>query len=425
MSDNVRIKNDNRLGKKNLAGDSVCLAFIGTAISKELCERSSTCSVAGNKYQLGIIRGLEKAFDRPIHVVSVWPVAMYPHSRTIFSPWQTCRVGNLITARMIPFVNLPILKQVTMLLSIFAHLVVWLLRERKSDKRIVLVYNVFSPFSLAVLGATKLMGGTPIAIVADLPYNIYNFKGYVSGLLQRIDFFIQTHILNSFTAIIPLTQQIARDFAPRRPALVIEGGVEVDEMERIDARDNEYTSASTMGEKIILYSGALNDINGIELLLSAFRLLSGSQYRLHIYGRGPAESIVCMAAVQDKRIFYEGVLPNIEIKCKQTHATVLVNPRPSYREITRYTFPSKLLEYLISGSPTITTVLPGIPKEYYPYLYFVYDETPDGLAQVIQEVCSRDPNELKKFGQRAREFIFKNKNWEYQGKRIYDFICNL
>ena len=425
MSDNVRIKDNNYHGKKNLAGNSVCLAFIGTTISKELCEQLSACSVAGNKYQLGIIRGLEKAFDRPVHVVSVWPIAMYPRSRTIFSPGQTCCVGNLTTARMIPFVNLPILKQVTMLLSVFTHLVIWLLQKRKSDKRIVLVYNVFSPFSLAVLGATKLMGGTPIAIVADLPYNIYNFKGYVSGLLQRIDFFIQTHIINSFNAIIPLTQQIARDFAPRRPALVIEGGVEVDEMERIDVRDTEYMSASTMGEKIILYSGALNDINGIELLLSAFRLLLGSQYRLHIYGRGPAESIVCKAAVQDKRIFYGGVLPNIEIKCKQAQATVLVNPRPSYREITRYTFPSKLLEYLISSRPTVTTVLPGIPKEYHPYLHLVYNETPEGLAKVIKEVCSKESSELNKFGQRAREFVLRNKNWEYQGKCIYDFICNL
>ena len=409
------------LGVKDLK-----IAFIGSVVSEKICLQLPACSIAGNKYQLGLIRGLEKAFGRPVHVISVWPVAMYPHSHTIFSPRRTYHVGNLTTARLIPFINLPILKQVTLLLSIFRHLVVWLWRGRKSDKRIVLVYNVFAPFSLAVLGATALVGGRPVAVVADLPHDVYDFKGVVHGLLQRIDFFIQTHVINRFVAIIHLTRQIAQDFAPGRPALLVEGGVEIDdEMERINVQDVKYTSASPIGDKIILYSGALNDINGVELLLSAFRLLTDTRYRLHIFGRGPMESLVHKAVTQDKRIFYGGVLPNPEIRHKQARATVLVNPRPSYREITKYTFPSKLIEYLISGRPTITTVLPGIPKEYYPYLYFVYNETPEGLAQVIQKVCSKDSNELNKFGQRAREFVLKNKNWEFQGKRIYDFICNL
>jgi len=401
------------------------IAFVGSIVSEKLCLQLPACSVAGNKYQLGLIRGLEKAVGQPLHVISVWPIAVYPHSRTIFSPRRTYHVGNLTTARLIPFINLPILKQVTILLSIFLHLVVWLWRERKSDKRIVLVYNVFAPFSLAVLGATALMGGRTVAVVADLRYDVYDFKGIVHGLLQRIDFFIQTHVITRFAAIIPLTRQIAQDFAPRRPALVIEGGVENREIKQIGICTIKSIQKTYLDKKIIFYSGALNDINGVDLLISAFRLLSDLQYSLHIYGRGPAEPIVYKAVAQDKRIFYGGVLSNSEIMRKQSQATVLVNPRPSYREITKYTFPSKLLEYLISGRPTITTVLSGIPEEYYPYLYLVYDETPNGLAQVIQEICSKNFDELKEFGQRARTFIFKNKNWEYQGKRIYDFICNL
>ena len=401
------------------------IAYVGVLIPKDLCERSPACSVAGNKYQDSLIRGLERALGQPLHVISVWPVAMYPRSRTIFLPRRTCRVGTLTTARLIPFLNLPILKQVTMLLSIFVHLVVWLWRERKSAKRVVLVYNVFAPFSLAVLGATALLGGSPVAVVADLPHDVYDFKGVVRGLLQRTDFFIQTHVINRFAAIIPLTHQIVQDFAPGRPALVVEGGVEADEMERIDARDAQPTSASPMDEKVILYSGSLNDINGVYLLISAFRLLADPQYRLHIFGRGPMESLVREAVTQDKRIFYGGVLSNLEIRHKQAQAMCLVNPRPSYRKITRYTFPSKLLEYLASGRPTITTALPGIPEEYYPYLYLLRDETPEGLAQLIQEVCSKDPAELERFGQRAREFVLQNKNWIRQGQRIYEFISTL
>ena len=106
MSENVKIKVNNRLGEKTLVKESVRLAFVETAISKELCARSSGCSVAGNKYQLGLIKRLEKAFGRSVYVISVRPVAMYPRSRTIFSPQKTSRVSNLTMAILIPFFNL-------------------------------------------------------------------------------------------------------------------------------------------------------------------------------------------------------------------------------------------------------------------------------------------------------------------------------
>jgi len=401
------------------------IAFVGTAISEKLCEQEPACSSAGNKFQLSLIMGLEKALGQSLHVISVWPVSMYPRSRMIFSPCQTCQVGTLTTARLVPFLNLPVLKQVSMMLSIFSHLVVWLWRERKSDKRVVLVYNVFTPFSLAVLGATALLGGRPVAVVADLPHDIYDFKGGICGLLQRIDFFIQTHVIKRFAALIPLTHHIAQDFAPGRSALVVEGGIDKVEVKQIGRHSIQSTSALPIVEKIILYSGALNDLNGIDLLIQAFQFLSESEFCLHIFGRGPLEPLVREAAAQDKRIFYGGVLPNAEIKLRQAQATCLVNPRPSYRKVTHYTFPSKLLEYLVSGCPTITTALPGIPEEYYPYVYLLRDETPEGLAQIIQDVCSKDPAELEQFGQRAREFVLHNKNWTLQGQRIYEYICSL
>jgi glycosyltransferase involved in cell wall biosynthesis len=46
----------------------------------------------------------------------------------------------------------------------------------------------------------------------------------------------------------------------------------------------------------------------------------------------------------------------------------MLNPRdPSWRG-TPYSFPSKLLEYLTTGKPIISTRLPGIPAEYFEVL---------------------------------------------------------
>jgi glycosyltransferase involved in cell wall biosynthesis len=412
-------------GPSSSSATGLEIALVGTAISVEWCERSDACSSAGNRYQLGLIRGLESALGHALHVLSVRPVVMHPRSKTILDGGGTCRVGDLSVAKLVPFINRPVFKQFTILLSLVMQLSAWLWRERGASKRVVLVYNCFSPFSLAVLGATRLWGGTPVAIVADLPHDVYDFKGVVRGLLQRIDFHIQTHVIRRFTAIIPLTRQIAQDYAPERPALVVEGGIQADEVEQTNALGLQPASSQTTREKIILYSGALNAINGIDLLIRAFRLLPDPQYRLHVFGRGPMEPLLHEAAEQDKRILYGGVLPNSEIRRRQVQATVLVNPRPSDREITQYTFPSKLLEYIASGRPTVTTALPGIPEEYYPYVFLARDETPEGLASAIRGVCERDQIELTEFGERARQFVLGEKTWSRQGERIHDFLCGL
>lgn len=401
------------------------VAFVGSAISEELFHQTNACSSAGNKYQLGLLRGFEAVVLQPLYVISTQPVAMYPHSHVVLSRTGTSRVSDLTVAKLIPFLNVPVLKQATILLSVFKHLTGWLWQTRKSKKCVVIVFNVFSPFSLSVLAATALFGGTPVAIVADLPHDVYDFKGNWRGLLQRIDFYIQTHSIRRFAAVIPLTRQIAEDFALGLPVLVIEGGVDIGMVENMDTVSTHSRSTVTTHEKVIFYSGSINDINGVDLLIQAFQLLSDPLYRLHIFGQGPMLPMVREAMDQDKRIHYGGVLSNPEIMRRQTQATVLVNPRPSHRKITRYTFPSKVLEYMVSGRPTITTVLPGIPEDYYPYLYLLRDETPNGLAQLIEDVCSEGAVELEQRGQLARDFVLQNKNWICQGERIYEFVSKL
>ncbi len=103
----------------------------------------------------------------------------------------------------------------------------------------------------------------------------------------------------------------------------------------------------------------------------------------------------------------------------------LLNARPTDQLITRYTFPSKLREYMLSGRPVITTALPGIPKDYLDCVYVLSEETPEGLARLLRYVCVKPAFELAEFGSRAREFILQTRNWSIQGRRVYEFICKL
>lgn len=80
------------------------------------------------------------------------------------------------------------------------------------------------------------------------------------------------------------------------------------------------------------------------------------------------------------------------------------------------------MEYMASGTPLLTTNLPGMPKEYHPYVFLFKEETVDGYAEAIRSALSYSERELVSFGRKAREFVLLNKNNVGQGKRVLEFI---
>ena len=96
--------------------------------------------------------------------------------------------------------------------------------------------------------------------------------------------------------------------------------------------------------------------------------------------------------------------------------------RFSTEEFTKYSFPSKNMEYMASGTPLLTTKLPGMPKEYHHYVFLFKEETIDGYATAIREALSLSDEDLRSLGQKASQFVLLNKNNVQQGKRLLDFI---
>ena len=80
------------------------------------------------------------------------------------------------------------------------------------------------------------------------------------------------------------------------------------------------------------------------------------------------------------------------------------------------------MEYMASGTPLLTTNLPGMPKEYHNYVFLFKEETVEGYADTIREILSKPETELISFGLKAKKFVLENKNNNAQGKRIIDFI---
>ena len=109
----------------------------------------------------------------------------------------------------------------------------------------------------------------------------------------------------------------------------------------------------------------------------------------------------------------------------QKKATVLINPRHSADEYTKYSFPSKTMEYMASGTPTLMAHLASIPQEYESHLFFFDDESIEGMKKKIIEVCEKSQSELEIFGKAASKFILEEKNEMKQAKKIVDMINRL
>jgi len=157
-------------------------------------------------------------------------------------------------------------------------------------------------------------------------------------------------------------------------------------------------------------------------LVDGFRKANIENAQLHIYGPGDYVEELQQIAQMDPRVVYGGMLMNSEIVEKEMEATLLVNPRPTNEEYVKYSFPSKTMEYMASGTPVLTTVLPGMPKEYHPYVYLLEDETSEGIAEALKAVLGNSDEVLFQKGQQARNFILDNRNNVIQAQKILEMV---
>lgn len=251
--------------------------------------------------------------------------------------------------------------------------------------------------------AAKLKGCRCVGIITDLP----------DMLGQGMSAKIANYVIRHCTDYVLLTEAM-NDYIqnPGRPYVVLEGHADI-AMEALEPSLDKKGN-----DRIILYAGSLSRKYGLGDLVDGFRQADLPNTRLHIYGAGDYAEELEAIAKEDPRIYYGGMLLSGEVVPKELEATLLVNPRPTNEEFVKYSFPSKTMEYMATGTPVLTTVLPGLPKEYYPHVYFIKEENASGIARALQQTLAASDEELLEKGLKAREFVLKERNNIVQAEKI-------
>ena len=349
------------------------------------------------KYHRLLIEGLAKH-------VKVDVAANPPVNRNVMNKAFVClskeEAGGAVY-HYLPAIRNPILKMAVVGIGTFFQT----LSLSKKDS-VVMVDVLQRVTAFSALLASRLRRIPCVAIITDLPDMLGG-----GGFFVKMGNFVIRHA----TGYVLLTQAMNTYIQnENKPYVVLEGHADITMADRIPSLERKKKN------RTVLYAGSVCAQYGLKNLVDGFRMADIPNARLEIYGPGDYVQELQRIAAEDDRIFYGGMLLSSEVVDKEMEATLLVNPRPTDEEFVKYSFPSKTMEYMASGTPVATTVLPGMPEEYHPYVYLFRDESAEGIAKTLQEVFENDDQTLFNKGQEARKFVLDTRNNVIQAAKIVE-----
>ena len=372
---------------------------------------------AANALQWNIIDGFEENDFGTMKIVNYLPVDAYPNGYTdkfiedfSFSHTDKYNEGDI----NIRCCNLFGIKRFINIFYFKKHIKKW--AKQKTDKQKVLFsYTANSMFlSLARL-AKKVNPDIQVAcLIADIPeYSTVSVLTGFKKLYHDYEVRKTASLYGVVDKFILLTEHMAERLGLKAPFIVMEGIATTNEVEFDGQQDYD---------KYILYTGLLNKRFGLCNLVDAFSMIDDEKVKLILCGTGDAEDYIAQKQKDDKRIITLGRVDRVKALQLQKGAAILVNPRQNNEDFTKFSFPSKNLEYLSSGIPTVAYKLDGIPDEYDDYIIYPADDSVEALRDELVRLLDMSEDERRVLGETAKSFVCANKCKKSQAKRIIDFL---
>ena len=397
------------------------ILYIGTVTNNEWFEEmvsnsSSQPSAAPQTFENTLLRGIKNNGFENIECLTFPMIAAYPKSRFLYWGKEKQVLDCGVQTTFIPAINLKGIKMFSQLISSRNLIKKWLEENRNEAEVCVLMYSIYGPIAKNVVNLCRKYNRKCVAFVPDLPEHMYMAKKGIGKFVSRFYVASVKKIQGKFSGYIYLTEAMRERISNTKPYIVVEGLAD----EEIFAPQPKYGKKSS----VVMYAGAVSKTFGVDRLTEGFRK-SNIDAQLHIYGSGEYVGELKAICLKDERIKYMGRVSHSEILQKEREAELLLNLRNPSDDFTKYSFPSKTMEYMASGTPVLTTRLEGIPEEYFKYCYSVNDNNVDTVKNELERIFSLSPTERKELGERAKSFIKDNKTGEIQAGRILNFLESL
>lgn len=390
--------------------------FIGFTLPRDIAIQlyriDSMPAVQTTKFAWSFVDALRAGFTS-VHLLSFSPVQSYPRGRKIiFRSYSFARDG--VTGRHVGFVNLLVFKHLTRLFQLFVGVRPDVLAQRPD---VVFLHGVHSP--VLIFGAYLARKGfCVIPVLTDPPGVIIRLDSAFVRALKRLDRMIVRRLLSEFSGVIALADGIPDRLGIDLPRLVFPGivGNEIGgrHVAAVLPQPN-YPSPQ------VIYAGTVSASYGLRWLVGAARLLP--HVRFSLFGTG--DLIEEIKDMNLPNVALHGFVAPEDLMARLTGASLLVNCRPSDDQVAAMSFPSKLIEYALTGVPVLTTRLPSIPSHLREAFLYVAAETDHGFAAAITKALSASPSERQAQGAKARSLVVGAYSAPAIGAAITDFAMNL
>ncbi len=376
---------------------------------------NSKCGLQGaaNAYQWNLIDGMDEIAHCPVDILNSLPVGSYPkyYNKLILRTRKWCHKEGAADKEL-GTLNFPLLKQMIRSYAFYKEVKVWC-EKNKDDDIFILSYSLYLPY-LKVLAKIKkkYKWVKTCVIVPDLP-NAFGLDPGLNPLMKL--YFKKTEkdiykLAKDADSYCLLTKDMIDPLnIINKPYVIVEGIAKTLPRQEMIARTKTI---------ILLYAGTLHKRFGLDKLVEAFLAISADNYQLWFCGSGDYENEIINTARKDVRIKFHGYVTANQVLELLEQATVLINPRSNEGEYTRYSFPSKTMEYMSLGRPILMFKLDGIPDEYDDYLYYIKDNSVEGIKKGIIEICSKSIEELETRSKKIYEFVQKEKSGSKQAGKL-------
>lgn len=403
------------------------ILFIGRVFNPEkissiIKESKNKIGFANHNFEMSIYSGFRSSSldNKSLNILSIPAVYSFPHNNKSFYTKNDNFQIYGFNVNSIGFCNLLILNKIQIIISLSFKLIKFLFKNRNSKK--VIIVNTADIFILIPFYIAKLLNRnfSSTLILPDIPHFITSLDKKVflkTKIINLLDS-IALKIAHKFDSYVFLTENMKQLFTKKTKFVVIEGFANTNLITSHQIIDNK----ENISNEILLYTGSLKRKFGIMKLISAFENLDCNDIELWICGSGECEEEIMRKSIINQKIKFLGLVENDRAIELQQKSTILINPRNDCDEFTKFSFPSKIIEYLLACKPLIMYKLPGIPTEYYEFVYIPKDNSINELARLILEVKNLPKDQKFTKALRGREYVIKYKNSEVQTKKILDLI---
>lgn len=360
---------------------------------------------AVQKYNRLLVEGLAKQEDIQVIAISELPITEKNYGGRLFR--RTKEEVKEVKYIYIPLINVHRIKDIFAVITSFFTCL-----KQSYLEDVYYVSDILNaPVALGAYMASRICRKKYIAVITDAPRFVY-FDS------DKFYHYISDYLIKKASGYVFLTEQMNKLYNSQiKPYVIIEGIVD-NNCEKTLHR----TTVHKMNRQVCMYTGSIHQKYGIGNLVQGFIDANIDGAELHIYGDGDFREQLEVICKENANIVYFGNVLNSEVINRQQEATILVNPRPPYDEFTKYSFPSKIMEYMVSGTPVLMTRLPGMQEEYLSYVYLIEDASAVGIMSALKAVLSLDESVLMEKGINARDFVLSQKNNIVQAEKLVSML---